>query len=106
MDGEVMELFKPPTFGEFRRLIEPIVVEHEAEHGLIYGISGISAPPADAYCAVVLDGNGVVAAGVRTVAKMVVSREGALGAVALLADDALRDPGFRGALGPPESVRV
>ena len=46
----------------FRRLIQPFVASHEAEHGLIYGIAGTSAPPADAYCAAVIDGDVVVAA--------------------------------------------
>ena len=101
-----MELIKPPTLGEFRRLIEPFVVAHEAEHGLIYGIAGTSAPPADAYCAAVVEGDVVVAAAVRTIAKMALSREDAPGAVALIARDAIHDPGLHGLLGPAESLRA
>ena len=101
-----MELIKPPTLSEFRRLIQPFVVAHEAEHGLIYGIAGTSAPPADAYCAAVVEENVVVAAAVRTLAKMALSREGAPGAIAVIARDAVRDPGLHGLLGPAGSLRA
>jgi len=101
-----MELIKPPTLSEFRRLIQPFVVAHEAEHGLIYGIAGTSAPPAEAYCAAVVEEDVVVAAAVRTLAKMALSREGAPGAIAVIARDAVRDPGLHGLLGPAGSLRA
>lgn len=101
-----MELIKPTTLSEFRRLIEPFVVAREAEHGLIYGIAGTSTPPADAYCAAVVEGDVIVAAAVRTLAKMALSREDAGGAVALIARDTLHDPGLHGLLGPAESLRA
>ena len=101
-----MELIKPSTLSNFGRLIEPLVLAHEAEHGLIYGIAGASPPPADAYCALVVDGDAVVAAAIRTIDKMVLSREETPGAITLIARDAIHDPGLRGLLGPPQSLRA
>jgi GNAT superfamily N-acetyltransferase len=99
-----MQLLKPQTFGEFRHLAEDFLLANEAEHGLMYGIASSPAPP-DGYCALVLVGGRVIAAAIRTIAKMVISREDALGAMALIAADAIHDPGMRGILGPPASVR-
>jgi GNAT superfamily N-acetyltransferase len=101
-----MELIKPSTLTEFRRLIEPFVIAHEAEHGLIYGIAGTTAPPADAYCAVVVDHGVVVAAAVRTIVKLALSREHSPGAMAMIARDAIHDPGLRALLGPAASLRA
>ena len=101
-----MELIKPATFDDFRRLIEPLVLADEAEHGLIYGIAGTSSPPADAYCALALDGDAVVAAAIRTIERTALSLEKAPGAIALIPADAIRDPGLRGLLGPPQSLRA
>jgi predicted GNAT family acetyltransferase len=98
-----MQLLKPPTFGEFRHLTEPFLLEHEAEHGLIYGIAS-SPTPADGYSALVLDGGKVVAAVIRNISKMVVSREDAPRAMALIAADAIHDPGLQGILGPLASL--
>jgi predicted GNAT family acetyltransferase len=98
-----MQLVKPSTFGEFRHLAEAFLLANEAEHGLIYGIANSPAPP-DSYCALVVADERVVAATIRTIAKAVVSREDSPGAMALIAADAVHDPGFRGILGPPESV--
>jgi len=94
-----MQLVKPQTFGEFRHLAEEFLLTHEAEHGLIYGIANGPAP-ADSYCAAVVDGGIVIAAAIRTIAKMVVSREAVPGAMEILAADAIHDPGLHGILGP------
>jgi predicted GNAT family acetyltransferase len=98
-----MQLVKPETFGEFRHLAEDFLLAHEAEHGLIYGIASIPKPP-DAYCALVVDNGRVVAAVIRTISKMVVSREDTPGAMAIIAEDAIADPGLHGILGPLASL--
>jgi GNAT superfamily N-acetyltransferase len=98
-----MQLLKPPTFGEFRHLAESFLMANEAEHGLIYGIASSPAPP-NSYCALVTVDGHVVAATIRTIAKMVVSREEADGAMALIAADAISDPGLEGILGPLASL--
>ena len=98
-----MQLLKPSTFGEFRHLAEAFLLAHEAEHGLIYGIASTTAPP-DGYCAIVIDGGNVVAAVIRNISKMVVSREDAPGAMALIAADAIHDPALHGILGPLASL--
>ena len=94
-----MQLVKPQTFGEFRHLTEEFLLAHEAEHGLIYGIASGAAPP-DSYCAAVVEGDTVVAAAIRTITKMVVSREAIPRAMEILAADAIDDPGLQGILGP------
>lgn len=98
-----MQLLKPQTFGEFRHLAEGFLLANEAEHGLIYGIASSPAPP-DSYCALVMANDRVVAATIRTIAKMVISREDVPGAMALIAADAINDPGLRGIIGPLESI--
>lgn len=98
-----MQLLKPDSFGEFRHLAEGFLLSNEAEHGLIYGIASLPAPPGS-YCAVATVDGRVVAAVIRTIAKMVVSREEAPGAMALIAADAIHDPGLHGILGPPKSL--
>jgi GNAT superfamily N-acetyltransferase len=99
----MQQLLKPTTFGEFRHLAEEFLLAHEAEHGLIYGIASTTAPP-DGYCAVVVDGGKVVAAVIRNISKMVVSREESPGAMALIAADAIHDPGLHGILGPLAAI--
>ncbi len=98
-----MQLLKPGTFGEFRHLCESFLLANEAEHGLIYGIASLPAPP-NGYCALVSVDDRVVAAVIRTIEKMVVSRQDAPGAMALIAADAIHDPGLRGILGPLPSL--
>jgi predicted GNAT family acetyltransferase len=98
-----MQLLKPSTFGEFRQLAESFLLANEAEHGLMYGIASAPAPP-DSYCALVTVDGRVVAATIRTIAKMVVSREDVPGAMALIAADAIHDAGLRGLLGPLASL--
>jgi hypothetical protein len=85
-------------------LIQPFVVAHEAEHGLIYGIAGTRATAV--LRAAVVDGDVVVAAAVRTIAKMALSREDAPGALAIIARDASRRSGLHGLLGPAGSLRA
>ena len=98
-----MQLVKPGTFGEFRHAAEAFLLANEAEHGLIYGIASLPAPT-NSYCALVTVDDRVVAAVIRTIAKMVVSREDAPGAMAFIAADAIHDPGLHGILGPLPSL--
>jgi predicted GNAT family acetyltransferase len=89
----------------------PVLVAHEAEHGLLLGLlSGGRAdpPPAWAYGALVRDGDHAVAVALRTDDKLVLSRA-APDAVRLLAADALagdRARDVRAVLGPPDVVRA
>jgi len=99
-----MQLIKPQTFGEFRHLAEGFLLGNEAEHGLIYGIASSAAPP-DGYCALVANDGKVVAAVIRNISKMVVSREALPGAMAIIAADAIADPGLHGILGPLASLQ-
>jgi predicted GNAT family acetyltransferase len=99
-----VEVYRPASLTEFLELGGSFLTEHEAEHGLMLGVaSSASTPAADAYWALVLHGGCVVAAGLRTGDKLIVSRENAGGAVAALARDALQPP-LRSVLGPPASV--
>ncbi len=99
-----MEICRPASLTAFLELAGSFLAEHEAEHGLMLGVAASTAtPPADAYWSLVLDQKRVVAAGLRTEDKLIVSRERAGGAVAALARDALQ-PALRSVLGPPQSV--
>jgi uncharacterized protein len=68
------------------------------------GVARATAEPApDAYWALVLHDGEVVAAALRTETRLILSREGAPGAMALFAADAA-SPKIRRILGPPDSV--
>ena len=101
-----MELRKPSSLDAFRKDALPLLLEYEIEHGLIFSITNVPNPPADAYCAVVVQDGEVVAAALRTIKKAALSREKMPGAIALIAADALKDPKLQGVLGPRASVEA
>lgn len=99
-----MQISRPDSLPEFLALAEPFLLRHEAEHGLMLGVAAATASPAaDAYWALVIDRGTVVGAGLRTQTKLIVSREGMIGAMAALAADAT-GPRLHDVLGPRHSV--
>jgi predicted GNAT family acetyltransferase len=101
-----VELRRPASLKAFREEALPLLLEHEIEHGLIFSITNVPNPPADAYCALVVHDGEVVAAALRTIKKAALSLEKRPGAIALIAADALRDPKLQGVLGPRASVEA
>jgi GNAT superfamily N-acetyltransferase len=99
-----MHLVRPATAAEFLRLAEPFLLGFEVEHGLILGIAAGSTALSGAYWALVADGDEVRAAAIRTMPKMVLSRESVPGAMALIARDAMHDLELKAILGPGDSV--
>src|SRR5665213_4497901 len=99
-----MRILKPASLAELVDIAGPFLSEHEAEHGLLLGVAMATVDPAPhAYWALIAEGRSIVAAAVRTDAKLIVSREGLPGAMAVLAGDAIR-PELRAVLGPSASV--
>lgn len=99
-----MEISKPATLPEFLALAEPFLSRHEAEHGLMLGVAAATEAPApEAYWAIVVDRGVVAGAGLRTNTKLIVSREGMIGAMATLARDAI-GPRLHEVIGPRHSV--
>jgi predicted GNAT family acetyltransferase len=100
----LMQISRPPSLPEFTRLAESFLSQHEAEHGLMLGVAAATTnPAADAYWAIVLDRGAAVGAGLRTGTRLIVSREGAIGAMAALAHDAV-GPHLHDVLGPRQAV--
>lgn len=95
-----MRVVRPATIDEWIRLATPFLVEHEAEHGILLGVAmSTPSPKPEAYWALVMDGERVVAAGLRTSERLIVSREAAAGAIACLATEAM-SPATHAVLGP------
>lgn len=95
----------PPSISDFYREAREFLLEHEVEHGLMLSVaSAVLVAPADAYWSLVRapDGN-VAAAALRTIPKMVLSREGMSGAIAAIASDA-RHANFESIIGPRPSL--
>jgi uncharacterized protein len=100
----LMQISRPLSLPEFTTLAEPFLSQHEAEHGLMLGVAAAtSSPAADAYWAIVVDRGAIVGAGLRTGTRLIVSREGAVGAMAALARDAV-SPHLHDVLGPRQAV--
>jgi hypothetical protein len=96
----LMQVVRPGTIVEWIRLATPLLMEHEAEHGILLGVAlSTPVPKPDAYWALVMDGERVVAAGLRTADRLILSRQAAPGAMACLAMDAM-SPATRAVLGP------
>jgi GNAT superfamily N-acetyltransferase len=98
-----MELMRPASVTEFLQYGTSFLSEHEAQHGLMLGVAIATRPSAPVYCALVLANGNVVAAGLRTNTRLIVSREGRGGAMALIAADA-HHPGCDAVLGPIAAV--
>jgi uncharacterized protein len=106
-----MELRRFDAVGDFLSVAEPFLVEREAEHNLMLGVASslTEAPEAydgPPYLAVVIDGDGVVAAAIRTPPfRLVLSEIDDSQAIKFLAADTLTDE-LPGVLGPVEHVRA
>lgn len=91
---------RPPSLADFYAATEGFLLEHEAEHGLMLSVASAPSVAADAYWSLARAPDGkVVAAALRTMPKMMLSREGVPGAMAAIAADA-RDAGFTSIIGP------
>ena len=100
-----MEITRPASLPDFLARATPFLEAHEAEHGLMLGVAAATdSPGPDAYWSLALDQGRIVGAALRTATKLIVSRQGAPGAMAMIADDA-RSPRVERVLGPPSSVR-
>jgi len=99
-----MEIARPDSLPEFVARASAFLLSHEAEHGLLLGVAAATTEPAaDAYWSLVVHGGSVVGAALRTATGLILSREGATGAMALVASDAA-SPLLRRVLGPQNSV--
>jgi uncharacterized protein len=99
-----MQLVRPATLTDFVAQASPFLLEHEAEHGLMLGVALATETLAPTgYCALVTDGGGVVGTALRTGARLIVSRQGAAGAMALIAADSVH-PECYTVLGPEAAV--
>ena len=96
---------RPPTIPDFHKEVRDYLLGHEAEHGLMLSVAASALiAPVDSYWALVRNSRQqVVAAALRTIPKMILSREGASGAIAALADHA-RQASFESILGPWPSL--
>jgi predicted GNAT family acetyltransferase len=95
----------PASIPDFYTEVREYLVEHEAEHGLMLAVAYATlVAPAEAYWSLVRMSDGrVAAAALRTMPKMILSREGAPGAMAAIAHDA-RGANFQSIIGPPPSL--
>lgn len=101
-----MRLLKPSSLAEFAERVGPFLLRHEVEHGLMYGVAtGARRVAADAYWALVIERDEVVAAALRTDTKLLLSREEEPGAMALIAADAA-SPRLDALCGVPASVHA
>jgi predicted GNAT family acetyltransferase len=98
---------RPAAIPDFYKEVRGFLLEHEAEHGLMLSVAYAAlAAPADAYWALVrTPDKQVVAAALRTIPKMMLSREGVPGAIAALAEDA-RQASFESIIGPRASLEA
>lgn len=96
---------RPASIPDFYSEAGEYLLRHEAEHGLMVSVASATLiPPADSYWSLVRARDGrVVAAALRTMPKMMLSREGAPGAMAALAEDA-RQATFDSIIGPWPSL--
>ena len=96
---------RPSTISDFYTAARGFLLEHEAEHGLMLSVaSAFLVAPAGAYWSLARTREGeVVAAALRTIPKMMLSREGLPGAIAAIADHA-RDASFASIIGPWPSL--
>jgi len=100
-----MQLLHCTRADELCRLTLPFLVSAEAEHGLLIGlILGAHTLPADAFAAVVMDGNEAVGAAVRLDNRMIVSRVDNLEALEMLASAAAEDARMTMIAGAPRTV--
>jgi predicted GNAT family acetyltransferase len=99
-----MEISRPATLTEFAGRAASFLSRHESEHGLMLGVAAATTDlEPHAYFGLVMDRGGVVGAGLRTNSRLILSREGAVGAMAALAADAV-GPHMRDVLGPRAAV--
>jgi predicted GNAT family acetyltransferase len=99
-----MRILHPGSLAEFIGLTTEFLSRHEAEHGLLLGVARASRNPApDAYFGVVLEAETPVAAAMRLDWRLILSRENAPGAIAMVAADGI-SPLLRVVLGPSRSV--
>jgi predicted GNAT family acetyltransferase len=98
---------RPASIPDFYTEVRAYLLEHEAEHGLMLSVAYAAlVAPADAYWALVrTPDEKVVAAALRTIPKMMLSREGVSGAIAALAEDA-RQASFESIIGPRASLEA
>ena len=96
---------RPASIPEFYAEVRQYLLEHEAEHGLMLSVAFATLiAPAESYWALARARHGyVVAAALRTMPKMMLSREGAPRAMAALAADA-RQANFESIIGPWSSL--
>ncbi|MDQ6829813.1 MAG: GNAT family N-acetyltransferase [Gemmatimonadota bacterium] len=89
-----MNLHRHQSIAEFLAAATPFLLRWEIEHGLMLSVAADAvrslSTRGDPYWAVVLDGERVVAAALRTSLKMLLSHEGEPGAMALIAADAMQ----------------
>jgi len=97
----------PASIPDFYNEARGYLLGHEAEHGLMLSVGALTlVAPVDAYWAVVRNAaNEVVGAALRTIPKMMLSREGQAGAMATLAADA-RQASFESIIGPWPSLKA
>ncbi len=96
---------RPASIPDFYREAREYLLEHEAEHGLMLSVAfSTLIAPAESYWSLARARDGhVVAAALRTMPKVMLSREGAPGAMAALAEDA-RQAKFDSIIGPRQSL--
>jgi uncharacterized protein len=96
---------RPPSIPEFYRDAREFLLGHEAEHGLMLSVAYAAlVAPVDSYWSLVRAGEGqVVAAALRTIPKMMLSREAVPGAMAELAQHA-QQAKFESIIGPRPSL--
>lgn len=100
-----MQLLHCVRADDLCRLTLPFLVTAEAEHGLLIGlILGAHTLPAEAFAAVVMDGNHAVGAAVRLDNRMIVSRVDKVGALEMLASAAAEDTRMTMIAGAPRTV--
>lgn len=104
-----MNLRRHDCIAEYLVAATPFLLRREIEHGLMLSVAADAArattSPRDAYWSVVLKGEEVVAAALRTSAKMLLSHETEPGAMALVAADAMTSQP-RAILGPRAAVNA
>jgi len=96
---------RPASIPDFYMEVKDYLLEHEAEHGLMLAVASVTLiAPAESWWSLARAHDGqVVAAALRTMPKMMLSREGARGAMAALAADA-RQANFDSIIGPWPSL--
>jgi len=97
---------RPASIPDFYKEARDYLLEHEAEHGLMVSVaSAMLVAPAESYWSVVRTPDGqVVGAALRSMPKMMLSREGAPGAMAAIAEDA-HEANFDSIIGPRPSLQ-